>query len=63
MFNHTFIPYFMSAIALLLAAHGFYRLWKQKQSAERSVTDDCVFDGTVGSPGWRINRKTNEKFC
>lgn len=27
------------------------------------IQDDCVFDGTLGSPGWLINRKTNEKFC
>jgi len=56
-------PYTILIISLLLLVHGLYRLWKQKQSPKCDIQDDCVFDGTLGSPGWRIKRKTNEKFC
>ena len=63
MITHTVLQYSILAIALLLAIHGSYRLWKKNGYRQASVhPTESKFIVDEG-PGWLTNPKTNEIFC
>jgi len=73
MITHTVLQYVILVIALLLAIHGCFRLWKRKDNIktkkeeplpqklpEYDILDDCIFDAISK---WYINPITDEIFC
>jgi len=61
------IIYTFILIAINISIFYLLRDKKEKSLPQKNrkydTSADCVFDGTLGSPGWFINRKTDEKFC